>query len=247
MLAAIGICTLTAGVAAARTTQTPGPKAARPASSGARPASANAAQFDELVKQADAARNAEQWDKAIELYGKAVKLKPSYTEGIWYQGVAYYSLDQFTECRDAFRRVTRAAPKNAPALAFLGLCEFGLRDYDRALQHLAGARALGIPDKELVGVARYHAAILMTRSEQFDQAMQTLGEFSSEGNDSPRVIEAMGIATLHMPMLPNEVPPERREMVLMAGRRRRRRRRSRASWRGIRRRPTCTMPTGCTS
>ena len=28
----------------------------------------------------------------------------------------------------------------------------------------------------------------------------------------------MGIATLRMPMLPNEVPPERREMVLMAGR-----------------------------
>ena len=67
-------------------------------------------------------------------------------------------------------------------------------------------------------MARYHAAILMTRTEQYDQALQTLGEFTSEGNDSPRIIEAMGIATLHMPMLPNEVPPERREMILMAGR-----------------------------
>ena len=58
----------------------------------------------------------------------------------------------------------------------------------------------------------------MTRIEQFDQALQTLGEFATEGNDNPRIIEAMGIATLRMPMLPNEVPPERREMVLMAGR-----------------------------
>ena len=32
------------------------------------------------------------------------------------------------------------------------------------------------------------------------------------------MIEAMGIATLRMPMLPDEMPPDRREMVLMAGR-----------------------------
>ena len=77
---------------------------------------------------------------------------------------------------------------------------------------------LGVADTDLRSVTRYHTAILMTRSEQYDQALQTLGEFASEGNDSPRIVEAMGIATLHMAMLPNEVPPERREMVLMAGR-----------------------------
>ena len=71
---------------------------------------------------------------------------------------------------------------------------------------------------DLGGVARYHAAILMTRIEQYEQALETLGEFAAEGNDNPRVIEAMGIATLRMPMLPTEVPPDRREMVLMAGR-----------------------------
>jgi predicted Zn-dependent protease len=58
----------------------------------------------------------------------------------------------------------------------------------------------------------------MTRVEQYEQALETLGEFASEGNDNPRVIEAMGIATLRMPMLPIETPPDRREMVLMAGR-----------------------------
>ena len=67
-------------------------------------------------------------------------------------------------------------------------------------------------------VVSYHAAIIMTRIEQYEQALQTLGEFAAAGNDSPRVIEAMGIATLRMAMLPNEVPPDRREMVLMAGR-----------------------------
>ena len=67
-------------------------------------------------------------------------------------------------------------------------------------------------------LSAYHAAIIMTRIEQYEQALQTLGEFAAAGNDSPRMIEAMGIATLRMAMLPNEVPPDRREMVLMAGR-----------------------------
>jgi tetratricopeptide (TPR) repeat protein len=54
--------------------------------------------------------------------------------------------------------------------------------------------------------------------EQYEQALETLGEFAAEGNDNPRVIEAIGIATLRMPFLPTELPGDRREMVLMAGR-----------------------------
>src|SRR4029453_13909513 len=153
------------------------------------------------------------------LYARTVKIKPDYVEGFWYQGTAYYTLDKFTECRDVFRKVVRLAPKNGGGNAFLGLCEFGAKDYDRALQHLLQSRILGVGDTpDLGSVARYHAAILMTRIEQFEQALETLGEFAAEGNDNPRVVEAMGIDTLRMPLLPTETPPERREMVLMAGR-----------------------------
>jgi tetratricopeptide (TPR) repeat protein len=180
---------------------------------------ATSAEFDRLVAAATEARRAERWDDAIELYGKAVKLKPSFVEGYWYQGTAYYTIDNFTQGKEAFRKVLRLAPKNGAAYAFLGLCEFGLKEYDRSLQHLLQSRILGVGDtQDLAGVARYHAAILMTRMEQYEQALETLGEFASEGNDNPRVIEAMGIATLRMAMLPTEVPPERREMILMAGR-----------------------------
>jgi tetratricopeptide (TPR) repeat protein len=183
------------------------------------PAQATSAAFDALVAQATEARQAERWEEAIALYAKAVKLRPAYTEGYWYQGTAYYSLDKFTECRDKFREVLKLAPKNGAAYAFLGLCEFGLKDYDRSLQHLLQSRILGVGDTgDLGGVARYHAAILMNRLSQYEQALETLGEFANEGQDNPRVIEAMGIATLRMPMLPVELPPDRREMVLIAGR-----------------------------
>lgn len=182
-------------------------------------ASASTAEFDRLLAAATEARQAQRWEEAIELYGKVIKLKPAYVEGYWYQGTAYYSLDNFPQCREVFRKVVRLAPKNGAAYAFLGLCEFGVKDYDRALQHLLQSRILGVGDtKELGGVARYHAAVLMTRMEQFEQALETLGEFAGEGDDNPRVMEAMGLATLRMPLLPIEAPPDRREMMLMAGR-----------------------------
>ena len=182
-------------------------------------ATAPSAAFEALVKAATEARQAERWDDAIALYQKIVKLRPDYVEGYWYQGTAYYSLEDFAKCRESFRRVLRLAPKNGAAYAFLGLCEFGLKDYDRALPDLVQSRLLGVGDTgDLGGIARYHAGMLMTRSEQFEQALETLGEFALEGNDNPRIVEAMGLATLRMPLLPQEAPPERREMVLMAGR-----------------------------
>jgi tetratricopeptide (TPR) repeat protein len=205
---------------AALASQSPKPPATqgRKAPAPAAASRASAARFDETVQAAAEARKAEKWEEAIALYAKAVKLKPDFVEGYWYQGTALYTLEKFPECRDAFKRVTRLSPKNGGAFAFLGLCEFGVKDYERALQHLVQSRILGVGDRDLGGVARYHAAVLMTRIEQFEQALETLGEFASDGNDNPRVIEAMGIATLRMAMLPNEVPPDRREMVLMAGR-----------------------------
>ena len=188
----------------------------KPPAAAAKPQSA---EFEKLLKAATEARQAERWDEAIQLYGRLVKLKPDYVEGYWYQGTAYYSLDNYPQCREVFRKVVTLAPKNGAGYAFLGLCEFGLKDYDRSLPHLLQSRELGVGDvPDLASVARYHAALLMARMDQHEQALETLGEFAAEGNDNPRVIEALGIATLRMPFLPSEVPPDRREMVLMAGR-----------------------------
>ncbi len=208
--------------ATTRTDQQATAPAQRPAQSTPRKPAATGtgtAEFDRLVKEATEARQAEHWEQAIALYAKAVKIKPTFVEGYWFQGTAYYTLDDFTNCREAFRKVVRLAPKNGAAFAFLGLCEFGLKDYDRSLQHLLQSRIYGVGDTgELGGVARYHAGIMMTRLQQYEQALETLGEFANEGDDNARVIEAMGIATLRLPMLPDELPPDRRDMVLMAGR-----------------------------
>jgi tetratricopeptide (TPR) repeat protein len=212
---ALALFAATAGAAAQAPKPTPkqSPAAKAPSKAAGNP------QFDKLVADATAARQAERWEDAIALYTKAVKLKPSYVEGYWYQGTAYYTLQKYTECRDRFRDVVRRAPKNGAAFAFLGLCEYGLKEYDQALPHLLQSRTYGVGDTgDLGDVARYHAAAIMIRIGEFEQALQTLGEFANGGDDSPRVIEAMGIATLRMPIFPEDLPAERRQMVIMAGR-----------------------------
>jgi tetratricopeptide (TPR) repeat protein len=193
--------------------------AAPPQEKAASKAPAPSAAFDKVVADAAAARKAEKWEEAIALYAKAVKLRPTYVEGYWYQGTAYYTLQKFAECRDRFSEVVRLAPKNGAGFAFLGLCEYGLKEYDKSLPHLLQSRALGVGDTgDLGSVARYHAAAIMIRIGEFEQALQTLGEFAGTGDDSPRVIEAMGIATLRMPIFPEDLPADRRPMVIMAGR-----------------------------
>ena len=194
----------------------PAPQKKGAAKAPARPASPA---FDKLVAQATAARKAEKWDQAIALYARAVKLRPKYVEGYWYQGTAYYTLQKFAECRDRFQEVVKLAPKNGAAFAFLGLCEYGLKDYAASLPHLLESRTLGVGDTgDLGNVARYHAAAIMMRIGEFEQALQTLGEFANNGDDNPRVIEAMGIATLRMPIFPEDLPEDKRPMVIMAGR-----------------------------
>jgi len=198
--------------------QAPKPSPASPKAPAAKAPAASPA-FDRLVAQAAEARKAERWDEAVALYAKAVKLKPSYVEGYWYQGTAYYTLQKYPECRDRFRDVVKLSPKNGAAFAFLGLCEYGLKDYAASLPHLLQSRTLGVGDTgDLGNVARYHAGAMMIRIGEFEQALQTLGEFANAGDDSPRVIEAMGMATLRMPIFPEELPADRRAMVVMAGR-----------------------------
>lgn len=177
------------------------------------------APFERLAKRAAEAREANHLEEAIRLYREAVKIRPSWAEGWWYLGTMLYELDRYAEARSALRRVVSLEPKRGPGWALLGLCEFELREYERSLEHLQRGQSLGLGDnKELTSVVRYHTALLYTRFEQFEAAIQTLFTIARQGSESPSVIEALGLGTLRMPFLPSEMPPEKRERVLMAGR-----------------------------
>jgi tetratricopeptide (TPR) repeat protein len=175
--------------------------------------------FDTLRRRADEARTAGRVEEAIELYRAAVAMQPSWSEGHWYLGTIYYDADRHRECQEAFATVVRLEPEHGAAWAFRGLCEFKLTEYAPALEHLTRANDLGVgDDASFLAVVGYHRAILLARFEQFERALDLDAGFIRGGNTTSEVLEALGITLLRLPLLPSEVPPEKRELVVLAGR-----------------------------
>jgi len=175
--------------------------------------------FDRISKEADSARQAGRIDDAIALYKRGVALRPSWEEGWWFLGSLYYDQDNYEAGRDAFRRLTAINSQVGLTWAMLGLCEYNLRQYEPALAHLGHGISLGLSDsQEIADVARYHVALLLVRSGEFELALKELTEFSRRGLDQPKYVEAVGLAALRKPLLPEELPPSDRALVLEAGR-----------------------------
>jgi tetratricopeptide (TPR) repeat protein len=176
------------------------------------------ATFDALRRQADDTRAAGRVEEAVGLYKRAVALQPSWTEGYWHLGTIYYDTDRHRECRDAFTHVVEQEPGHGAAWAFRGLCDFKLREYAAALDHLSKARQLGVgDDASFVAVVGYHRGILLARFEQFERAYEVGAAFVKGGNAGPEILDAIGIAMLRLPLLPDEVPAEQRDLVRLTG------------------------------
>jgi tetratricopeptide (TPR) repeat protein len=177
------------------------------------------AAFDETVRKADQANEAGRLDEALDLYGKALQMRPDWAEGWWRAGTILYDRDRYADARDAFRNLVAVEPKRAHAWGMLGLCEYQTREYDRAVNSLQRGRSMGLADnREIESVVRYHAALLYIRFEQFEVAFDILSEFVREGRESPKIMEAFGLTMMRMPFLPHELPSDKREQVLIAGR-----------------------------
>jgi tetratricopeptide (TPR) repeat protein len=71
-------------------------------------------------------------------------------------------------------------------------------------------------NKELLSVVIYHSALLYVRFGEFEIAFDALRKL--ERYDNQKIIEAFGLIMLRMPLLPNEIPEDKREEVLLAGR-----------------------------
>ena len=182
------------------------------------PPQSDATPAETLKRNADAARRAGRVEEAIELYGQALRLEPTWAEGHWDLGTIYYDSDRYALCRDSFGHVLEYQPEHGAALAFKGLCEFHLNVYADALTDLSRAHELGIgDDPEFAAVVGYHRAILLTRAGQYERALDEIESFIRGGNTGPEIVSALGLALLRIPKLPSEMTPETRTMVDLAG------------------------------
>lgn len=183
------------------------------------PAAASAQRFAQVSKQAAEAREQERLEDAVRLYREGVRLKPDWKEGWWYLGTMFYDQDRYEEGRVALRRFTALDPKVAPGWALLGLCEYETKKYDEAQAHLERAIGIGLDQQsQLDVVTEYHAVLLLTRSGQFEKAIELMMKLAQRGAERPEYAEAAGLAGLRKPLLPAELPPAERELVLQVGR-----------------------------
>ena len=215
----VALCLACGASRGVRPAPAPAKPPARPRPATAKPATADPAGFAAIAKQASAARDANDLDTAVALYKRALALKPDWTEGWWGLGTACFDLDRYADANDAFRRVLAKDDSDGVTWVFKGLTSFKPQALRRGALGTDEARRRGVTaSREISETARYHTALLLTRNEDYEQALAVLSDFGLEGNDSPRIIEAMGLATLRMPILPEDLPGTRRELVMMAGR-----------------------------
>ena len=182
------------------------------------PSAASRPSFDQLLQAAEKARDDNRSDESVRLFRRALSEQPESEQALWYLGTLLYEKEQYVEAREVLRQFVTLRPDAGPAWALLGLCEFQLRAYPRALDHLQRAVARGMGDrKELAQSVYYHVVILLTRFERYDDSMDLLQKMLSSGPPDPALVEPAGLSGLRLPLLPAEIPPDRRELVDLAG------------------------------
>jgi tetratricopeptide (TPR) repeat protein len=175
--------------------------------------------FENLVHQAEAARDAKRLDEALSLYKRALELKPDWEDGWGNAGSIAYDLEKYSECAADFRRLTVLKPDLVPAWTMQGLCEYQLPDYEAALKSLSQVQRLGFQeDIELSHAARLHLALVLTKLGYSEKAIEWLYKIIKiERKKTPEIIVALGIAGLRKRWIPPEVPESDKDKVLKLG------------------------------
>lgn len=174
--------------------------------------------FAQISEAADNARDQGRSEDAILLYHRALAIRPEWKDGLWSVSSLLYANNQYDDARNSLRKLLAIDPQQGMGWAMLGMSEFELRDYSRALDHLRRAMAVGMGDqKEIAQSVFYYVAVLDNRFELFDDSIGLLIAMVKSGQDSKPLVEPTGLAALRLPFVPAEIPADRREMVRQAG------------------------------
>jgi tetratricopeptide (TPR) repeat protein len=156
--------------------------------------------------------------QAIRDYQHVLALRPEWKEGWWNLGALQYSDNRFAEAATTLQHVVEFAPDLGTAWSLLGLSEFEAKDFADALIHLEKAQSLGLKDDvEIERVSSYHLGLLLVRTGKFERASDLLLKTFDGGEMSVQVKFALGLATLRIALLPEELDPSQEALVLAAG------------------------------
>jgi len=174
--------------------------------------------FEDLSRRAAAALD-EHPEEAVNLYQKALAIRPNWSEGWFYLGAGLFETSRFPESRDALRKGLALEPRKGTPWAFLGMAEYELGDWGQALAHIQKGESIGLADRPaFVAAAHYRAALACLRLSDFALALEQLRPLVRAGNDSAPVIEALGLSALNLPVAPAALTAEQRPVAELAGR-----------------------------
>lgn len=167
------------------------------------PSPVESRQLEEVTQRVDlAVRELRKFD-AIGMLDKALKTNPQWRRGWWLLGSLLYDTDNYAAARSALERLIRLDAKSGEGWAVLGLCEFEMRDYGLALQHLQKGDAFGVPaELDLTDVVRYHEVLLLMLAERFDPAQVLLDQLTQKGLNTEEIVLTQGMVALRIPALP---------------------------------------------
>lgn len=174
--------------------------------------------FPVLSSQAQAARDANQLEKAIELYKKALKLQPKWEDGLWSLGSIAYDLDRYKDCVWAFGKLAELKPDSTLGWTMAGLCEYRLYNYGSALDDFTRVDQLGFAENAEIGrVGRLHFALVLIKTGNFEKAITVLTDMVRKDKKTSDVIVPAGLAGLRRRWLPTEVPESERALIYGVG------------------------------
>jgi tetratricopeptide (TPR) repeat protein len=177
------------------------------------------APFAQVAQKATEALNAGRLDEALASYSAAVVQNPEWADGWWQIGLLHFDAGRFEQARSAVTRLVSLEPETGLAWVLLGLSEYRLGEYDAALTALSRGLGLGVPEGQPMSrEAAHHLTLLLIRKGDYGEATKYLPRLVLVERDDPELVAACGLMALRKPLLPSEVPPGGRDLVMTAGR-----------------------------
>ena len=174
--------------------------------------------FEEIVAEATAAQDVNDIPRAIDLYTQALQLNPKWQDGWWSLGLLQYGSGAYASATDALSHLLVLHPDSGQALALRGLCEFETGDYSQSLADLQRGGAFGAAtDAHNEQILRYHEALLLARLGRFQEALRSYSVFAEHKISNPNLLLAIGLAGLRMPLLPENVSVDQKELLTAVG------------------------------
>jgi len=175
--------------------------------------------FDSLAREAAEAREAARLDDAIALYWRALEERPDWDEGHWYLGTLFYEAGRHAECVGAFGRFLELKPRAGPGWALRGLCAFEEGGHAGAAEDLQKAVDFGLGgNEELLRATRARLALALLKTGRFELAVERYTHLARTEPETEALLDEIGLLFLRTPLLPSEIPQERRALVREAGR-----------------------------